>query len=428
MRYPVFLLAFGPPLFRSGGVDVTQGKVDIWSFFQVGLLGAVALRAIIHLASAEFILIPQKIQSVIRYAFFLGLLFMISAIYSPSPSSTAAYAVFYMLTWVCVIEFVADTYRCPPDWVQCLFQFRWIALLQTCLVLLTLALAPQLVLGFAPGMGMRLNGGAVAPITTVCPVIAIISAYSFLHSLEPRFRAFVFFLAGLAGTLMTQMRGSEIGLFVSLLLLAAGWAKSGKRAVYLFISGLMACILFCAAILAVIGPERIWNRFNRGQSAAGIESASGRTEAWAFAIKYCTTHPWGMGYVVGFRVAFRQYFSLSTGQVLSRLGTAHNTFLDVLAGAGWLALAVYLIMMTKIIRLAWPFVGRHVSLDAAPGICSQHAVRCALVLLVFCFVYGMDTTEYSAPLRAGFYILYVIIAIILGASARLLVASRSRSR
>ena len=175
-----------------------------------------------------------------------------------------------------------------------------------------------------------------------------------------------------------------------------------------------------------MGGGRIWNRFNRGQDAAGIASASGRTEIWDFVIRYCIKHPQGMGYVAGFRILFKNYWTLGLQVITSRIGGAHNNFLQVLADAGWLALAVYLIMLVKIVRLAWRFASRQTPPSPAMDSAPRHAIRCALVLLIFCLAYGMSTTEFSAPLRAGFYILYIIIAIILGISARMIATSRAR--
>jgi len=151
MRYPVFLLAFGPPIFRSTkGIDITQGQVDVWSFLQAGLLGAVALRAIGRLAAAKSILIPPKIQSILKYVFFLGLLFLASVIYSPSRLATAAYSFLYLLTIICVAEFIVDVYRNPPDWVQCLFCLRFILFLLLVVVCLALAVNPELVMVVLP--------------------------------------------------------------------------------------------------------------------------------------------------------------------------------------------------------------------------------------------------------------------------------------
>jgi hypothetical protein len=57
----------------------------------------------------------------------------------------------------------------------------------------------------------------------------------------------------------------------------------------------------------------------------------------------------------------------------------------------------------------------------------RHAIQCALVLLIFYFADGMDAADFSLPLRAAFYMQNIIIAIILGASASMLTASRARS-
>jgi O-antigen ligase len=428
VRYPIFILAFGPPVFRGKeGIDITQGQVDIWSFLQAGLLCAVTFRTVLRLAAAESILIPKQIRSILKYAFFLGLLFLLSAIYSPSRFATAAYSVYYIFTWICVAEFIASAYRNPPDWVQCLFHLRFISFLLLLVLLLSFAYNPHLVVEIEPVVGVRFSGGAVASTSLICAVIAIISAYGFLYSLEPRRRSMFFLLAGLAGTVFTRSRAGELSLLLSLAILGIAWAKTGKRSAYAFISGLMASILLFGAFAVSAGGGRIWYIFNRGQNTEGIESASGRTEIWAFVIRYCTTHPWGMGYVDGFRVIFRQYYSLTTGQNLSQLGTAHNTFFDVLAGAGWLALAVYLIILAKTIKVAWCFAGRQTLLRPAMDSAPRHAVRCALVLLIFCLGYGMAATEFSAPLRGSFYILYIIIAIILGASAGMIAGARARS-
>jgi len=146
-RYRIFLLAFGPPVFRSNaGIDATKGVIDVWSFFQVALLAAIAIRAMYRLASAESILIPKQVRSILKLAFLLGLLFLASAIYSPSRFVSAAYSFLYFLGLICMVEFIADVYKYPPDWIQCLFHLRLIALLLLGLTLLTLLFDPTLVL------------------------------------------------------------------------------------------------------------------------------------------------------------------------------------------------------------------------------------------------------------------------------------------
>jgi O-antigen ligase len=426
MRYPVFLLAFGPPIFRSEAIDATKGVIDIWSFFQVGLLAAIAIRAIYRLVSAESILIPKQVRSILKLAFLLGLLYLASAVYSSSRIVTSAYSVLYLLTLICVVEFVADAYKDPPDWIQCLFHLRLIALLLLAVVILTLPFAPSMVFSFVEGAGIRLLGGAVAPVPVICPIIEIISVYSFLHSLESKGRSVLFFLVGLAGTLITQSRGSELSLLLSLAILGAGWAKTGKKPAYFFISSLMASILIFGAAVGAIGGGRIWSIVNRGQSSEGIASASGRTDIWKFTIQYCMAHPQGMGYVAGFRTKEREYFASGSLSNLTVLGNAHNTYFQVLADAGWLALAVYLLMLAKLFALGRKFLRRPTVATAVTGNAAIHAIRCALLLLIFCLAEGMDGADFCVPLREPFYLQNIVVAIILGISARLLVAFRTR--
>lgn len=425
VRYPIFLLAFGPPIFRTHGIDATQGKIDFWSVLQVGWLFLIAVRAIRRLLSARLILIPKQIQSILRLAFILGLLYLASAIYSPSPAISAAYSVLYLLTMICVLEFIVDTYQNSLSWVECLFQLRRVSLLLLILVALTILFHTSGSYEVLPGEGVRSIGSSVASLSLVSPIICIVSAYSFQYLLEPRGRAFFLFLVGLGAELFSQSRFSEGALLLCLLLTFLPWVWSAsRRRAYARIAGFVTFATLACAAVGVIGRERIWTIFNKGQSSEAIQSFSGRTEMWAFVFKYCLAHPQGMGYVAGFRIVFRQYFSLNSGTSLSQLGTAHNTYVDVLAGAGWLALGIYLIMLAKIVTLAWRFAKKQDRIYSTVDQSSIHGIRCSFLLLAFCLFYGMGATEFSAPMRGSFGILYTIIAIILGALANTIAASR----
>ena len=426
LRYPIFILAFGPPLLRSEAIDATKGKIDIWSFLQVGLLSAIATRAIWRLVAAKSISLPKQIRSVLRLAFLLGFLYLASTAYSPSRLVSAAYSIINLLTLICVAEFVVDVYRNPPDWIQCLFHLRLIALLLLALALVALLIDPKLVMVILEGVGIRFMGGTVAPVMLISSAIAIISGYSFVYALENRVKSVILFLAGISGVLSTQTRGSEVALLVSLLILVIGWAKSSRRVLYHFLPGFIAFILLSGVVMGVTGSGRIWNTFNRGESAEGIASASGRTEIWKFVIQYCIKHPQGMGYVAGFRILFRNYWTLGSQIETSHIGGAHNNYLQVLADAGWLALAVYLIMLIKIVRLALRFTKQQPLSRYAPDRESRDALRCWLLLLIYCFVDGMDSSDMMIPMWPSYYWQYIIIAIILGISARMIAASRAR--
>lgn len=426
-RYPIFLLAFGPPIFRDPkGIDATKGMIDVWSFLQVGLLSAVAIRAIYRLASAKSILIPKQVRSILKVAFILGLVFLASAAYAPSRLVSAAYSIFYLMAIISVAEFIADVYWDPPIWMESLFHLRTIALLLLGVVLLALLFAPILVVSVEEMAGVRLRGNAVAPVDMICPVIAIISAYTFTYRVESRARSALFFLVGLAGTFSTQSRGAELALLFSLAVLGYEWAKTGKRSAFLFLFGSTAFAVLSGIFVWLVGGSRIWSIINRGESVEGIKTASGRTDIWKFVIKYCINHPQGMGYITGFRVRFREYFALGLQVDVNRIGSAHNTYMQVLSDAGWISLMLYLILLTRIVVLGRRSVTTHSLNPVSSNRLPIHAIRCSLVLLFYFLANGMGSADFTFPLRASFYFQNITIAIILGISANLIAASRAR--
>lgn len=326
-----------------------------------------------------------------------------------------------------MVEFIVRVYRNFPNWMQCLYHLRLISFLLLVLVILTLFFDIGLVLNYEEAK-VRLLGGGIAPIPIICPIIAIISAHTFLHNLEPRVRSVFFFFVGFAGTMSSRSRGSEVALFFALAFVVMFWAMLSRRTMYVFISGLILFILLFGGFVESIGTERIWNIINRGEDVSSIESASGRTYIWSFVINYCTSHPWGMGYVAGFRTIFRNYYSLGLPLVVSRIGNAHNAFIQVLADAGWPALTVYLIMIARIVAVAWRAAKVPSSKIQEYGCAQSHVMACALALLFFCLVCGITGADFVVPMRASYYFQNLIIAIILGAHAKALIAVRAKSR
>jgi hypothetical protein len=257
-------------------------------------------------------------------------------------------------------------------------------------------------------------------------VIAIISAYTFLYSLESRTRSAFFFLIGLTVTLVAQTRGVEITLLIVLAVLAIGWANTGRRAAQFLISGLVAVVLIAGVALAAFGPERIWNLFNRGQDVDTLLTFSGRTGVWADQIDYCLSHPQGMGYISGVRTFRRRDYATNLHAALTNIGGTDSAYMQVLVDAGWFGIALYLIMMAKTIAL-----GRRMVMKCSPATlvtagAAYHPLRCALLVLMFCLIEGIESSVYVLPLFGSFYSQNIIIAIILGASGGVVVASRPR--
>lgn len=431
MRYPFFLLAFGPPIFRPhstfAGVDTSQSHFDFWSIFQVGWLFAIALRAMLRLGFSQRVLIPAWTRSILKYPLFLGLLFTVSIAYSPGRALSAEFSILYFLTWVCVVEFLVDAYQNPPNWIQALIALRTIMSFLLGIVLICFFIQPALVMKVVEGAGIRLGGGAVYPITLIGPIIAIISAYTFLSSLEPRSRSVLFFIAGLISTLVTQARGAEIALFFALSTLAFGWAKTGKRIAYIFIAASMALVLLTGAVVGTVGGGRIWERFNRGQDLQGILTLSGRTEMWASVVDYTITHPQGMGYMAGMRTFHGGAFASNLHTALNSVGGTDSSYMEVLADAGWLAIAFYMITILKTASFGLRFAKKPLSKSSPRELAARHALRCALLLLFYFLVNGVEDTGFCNPLRPEFYMQNITLAIIIGISASLSIASRAHS-
>jgi hypothetical protein len=200
-----------------------------------------------------------------------------------------------------------------------------------------------------------------------------------------------------------------------------------KRSAYLFVSALMAFTLLASAVIGEIGGERIWQAFNRGQDVEGILTASGRTGVWAEVIRYSLIHPQGMGYIAGIRGSrIAPNSDASMHGTLKNLGGTDNSFMEVLTDAGWLALALYLLMLFRTIAMGWRFAKKDASAALASDIYVRHSIRCALLLLMFCLAEGMEGSIFTIPLLGAFYCQNILIAMILGASANILVASRPR--
>jgi hypothetical protein len=75
-----------------------------------------------------------------------------------------------------------------------------------------------------------------------------------------------------------------------------------------------------------------------------FKSLGGRLFIAQWIIDKLFVNPWGLGYVAGFRSSF--LFQGQINDVLAqRIGTAHNSYLEIMIGAGWPALFFYLIIL-----------------------------------------------------------------------------------
>jgi len=425
LRYPILLLAFGPPELKEGVAGASGSHFDYWNLLQASWLAAISLRAIYRLLFSKSIRIPQQTRSILKYFAILGVLFLFSVAYSPVPAVSLQFLVLYILNLICVVEFLVDVYHNPPDWIQFLFAIRFIYLVLVVLVFVVLPFEPTWVMVTVEGHGIRLEGGQVASLDIICPVIAIISAYAFTFSLESKVKSVIFFLVAASALAATQVRGAEISLLLVLPILGIQWARRNVRFMSFFVSGALVIVLLSGLIAVALG-DRVLDTFLRGQDIGQVLGGSGRVAVWQGLVEYCLAHPQGMGYIAGMRNAhLGGVFGASMHIQLNAVGGTDDGYMEVLADAGWLALAVYLIVFFKTAKLGWRFVRSNYITYRFHKTSTLHALQCALLVFLYCCLEQLENSDFAIPARQGFYIQYISIAIILGASGTLLTAARS---
>ena len=114
-------------------------------------------------------------------------------------------------------------------------------------------------------------------------------------------------------------------------------------------------------------------------------------------------NPWGLGYVAGFRNSF-----LFQGQIndviTQRIGTAHNSYLEITIGAGWHALFFY-------IAILWIAINNFIKVLRIKYINDDIKDSCKLgfLLLGLILVLALTDSKFVLPTRNEFgYFWYII--------------------
>jgi hypothetical protein len=184
-------------------------------------------------------------------------------------------------------------------------------------------------------------------------------------------------------------------------------------------------VLFTGLAIWTVGVDQIWDKFTRGQDLNGILTASGRTGQWMDLISYCMTHPQGLGYISGIRTFKGGIYAANLRVQLNVTGGTDNSYLETLGDAGWLALALYLMILGRTASLGMRFARKSRLVKSTIEISSQHALRCALFLFAYFLLQGIESSQYVIPMQQPFYFQIILIAIILGACSTFLIASRA---
>lgn len=412
LRYPIFLLALGPPVLRTAGVgtDTSQAHADLWSVLQVTWIGAVAANAIYRIRSSMFI--PPQVQGIIRTALLLGVLFAVSILYSPGRTVSAEFALLYFMTWVVVVQFVSDTYTNTQDWIEALRALRRVCVSSYLLIIAVFIISPSMVFTTENGQAFRLTGGAVGSTVILGPVIAFISLYFLLHKLDKSPKNLALVIFGVFGTLASASRGAIFAMLVVMAMISFLWATDSATRRLKLTTSILVLLATSALATLVVGSEKIVTAFHRGQSTAEIAQGSGRSYLWQLAFSLVSESPQGLGYVAGFRHAMANRFDIYFNGDISKLGTAHNTFLQYLLDAGWLGLLCFLLLTLQLALLVHRFIRKASVRKAASA--AYHALCCGTAIELYCLINGIESSAYNIPLQQLFYLQHIAYALILG--------------
>jgi len=214
------------------------------------------------------------------------------------------------------------------------------------------------------------------------------------------------------------MAGAAISLFLVLMVLGVGWARTKKHAVIILASAAAIFVLLAGLIAVTLGSSRISQGISHNQPVSEVMSGSGRVEEWEALMRYCVDHPQGMGYIAGVRYYRIGRFAPGT-PFDHQVGGTDNGYMEVLADAGWLALVTYAAMFARTAGLGWRIAKNHGFAHAAPSPDGFPALQCMLLVFLYCLLEQMENSDFVTPLRQCFYLQYILMAMILGASAGL---------
>lgn len=372
-RLPIFWMFLGPPALRldthRAAMASVQGNVDIWNIIRVvwwTVWGAVALYELIRQRAwiAEFMNEMDTLP--LWIGLWLGMMFVSTAV-SPGMLFTLTTAAMFVMLLLAATDLALKVYRglIPPKRTLRILLFLSIGL--SVLVYCVYLIDPNssVVVGETFTGITRIRGTGVAYTPLLAQVIFLISLYFWLTS-DNKWRPLLLgtMAFGLYFLYIGQTR-SAYGSFVIALSLFA-WNRLRLRHNYPRLIPLgAAAVAVIAGFTFLYGTshsvtEKIDSAVNvfvlrdafavRNPQHAlrSLMTLNGRTKAAAVVLDVAAQHPIGLGYVAGLRAY------MANEEVRERLGTdafhgAHNAYLEVLAGTGFIGFFAYLALIFVVI-------------------------------------------------------------------------------
>lgn len=419
-QYPLFLLLIGPPVFRTIGsreADASlQGSFDFWIIWQIAFYVVVG---VMSFNNWQVIRRQHKPPKLIRHMFIVIALLVLSlfasAIYSPSPLLTLAYSLLFAIGFFSALQFSFYIAYSPDDSIffRLFSAARSIGLFLSILVYLAFFFGDNFVGFYIHNIGLRIMGGSIAPLAIISFVIFSITLSNFFYNKEKIITSIIYIIFSVAGILLAKTRSVY---FVSLIVAMWFWffSKNNTMKSWNFLKYAISFFLFPILFLLIIhNPNELIDLVTRGTMSTDVDSlVSGRLTIGNWVMHQISNNPFGLGYIAGFRDAFLQLHFTDSGLVASRIGNAHNSFLEMIAGGGWLSLSLFILLLLYSIVSLLKVYRKIARSNLSTNI--SYATNLTFIIM-FSFIFlSFITSDFVIPARSSFG--YFLFSLFIGPS------------
>ncbi len=436
LRFPIFWLYLGPPAFRvqstRGAMASVRGSFDFWNFLQVAWWTAFGVVAVLELYRKRRQMMGfLHWMGSIKWWILLWILPMyVSCLISPSLKLSLGNVGMLTILVIAALDLgvkIYDGTLTPHEVVKGLL-FMAVGLL---LVIGIAAVgAPGMVLqDSGAGTGLRIRGGQIAYSPLLASTVLLISFYFWgVGDGRRQWALAIAMMGGLLFLFLGQTR-AEYGAFV----VGAGlfgwqWGRLSRRGVRLLTAGATIVALACTGLLlgstsdAVVSAyAEISEKIMRGGEY--VYTLNGRTRVWRLIWEVCQDKLWGLGYLAGPRTLLMRPDSIEflyTGS----WGNAHNAYIEVFSGSGYLAAGGFLAIVGYIgwcILFGWRQIVRRCG-AAWWALVPLHA------LIVVTLIGGITESYLVLPFWQQSVTFWIAAAVVIAGRARLRQGRRKASR
>lgn len=412
LRLPIFWLFLGPPILRfythSPSASL-EGSFDAWNILRFAwwlLFGLVALLELYRFRSK----LGRFIRSLGAFPWWVGIwlvALIASTINSPAPAFTFANALLMTILVLAALDFGFKLHSGMISTQRALRICLGFSVVLLTIFLLALILTPELVSkgSFGGRYGLRARGGHIADNALLSQVVFFISLYLASHStsLTRGFYRFLIFISPLF-LLVAQTRAMYVTFIIGCTIYLLGWLQASQNHQRTLALGMvclgMSSIFGLALYDELPGSTGILARAEAYlvRDRDSIEGMSGRDVIASVVLEAVFAQPLGLGHSAGPRVLLLNSEELLNHHIYG-IGNAHNMYIEVLAGSGFLGFITWLALLLWLLWRVWRIRGKEVI-----------PIR---VLFIVVLIGGLTESPAVFPFNQTSVLLWILVALII---------------